>query len=468
MIFKEIIGYTYLHKPLVIVHFYHEKYKKLNCNLRLKVFIMAGQHGDEKYGQFAINRLMQLLTDNCNLQMESFFEIAFLKNANPDGSIQNQRTNAIGLDLNRDHLRLESNETKAIHSFVRDWNPHIIIDIHNYPPRRKHLIAKNLIYYHDIFIDVPTNPASITSTTIDHLPNYNTIINDFFDFVKLYLKNQDILCERYTIVKPSGIVRHSTIDIVDARNSLSTRYGNLTILLEGKNPAKRDGQKGKEHIINAQFQALSIILKWLSISVNRNYFLTNLNDKRTSSIGDKVAIRSKYNKNKSNFTMTFKDSITKLPIEIDLNDYSSYLEVTKYIKLPNAYAVPLHNSQIIEILKRHGFVENKLPDNQDINIEYYYYTSSVGNDNPTISSRKFLNDDNSIIKELKKKSFVKIKKKIKTLNNYIIYYISQPGGHFLAVLLEPRSKYGLYRYKDLGISYSTTSNDFYYPILRIV
>ena len=393
-------------------------------------------------------------------------EIALLINANPDGSIQNRRSNAIGIDLNRDHLRLESKETKAIHSFVRSWDPHIIIDVHNYPPRRKHLIAKNLIYYHDIFIDIPTNPASITSTTINYLPNYNKIIKYFFDFVKLHLENQDILCERYTIVKPSGIVRHSTIDIVDARNSLSTRYNNLTILLEGKNPIKRDGERDKQHIINAQFQALSVIIKWLLIPENKIYFLTNFNKMKLSSTADRVAIRSKYNKNyqnKSNIIMTFKDSITKSPITIDLSSYSSCLEVTKYIKLPCAYAVPLQNSKIIEILKRHGFIETRLHANQYIDIECYYYLNTVDSNNPSNTYSKFLNVNNKP-KEMKKKSFVKIKKKIKTLNDYIIYYISQKGGHFLAILLEPRSKYGLHRYKDLGISYSTTSKNFCYPV----
>jgi hypothetical protein len=112
--------------------------------------------------------------------------------------------------------------------------------------------------------------------------------------------------------------------------------------------------------------------------------------------------------------LTFKDSIKKLPIIIDLDNYSTCLEVTKYIKLSCAYAVSIHNSKIIEILKRHGFKENRLPSNQDVNIERYYYLNAIGNDNPSSSYRQFLNDDDNASKDMEKKSYVKIKQKVKT------------------------------------------------------
>ncbi len=470
MINKKIIGYSHLNKPLIVVHFNNNKDKNSFINPKLKIFILAGQHGDETYGPVAASRLTLLFEKNENKHLQSSLEIAVLIDANPDGSEQNTRLNAMGLDLNRDHLRLDSREAEAIHSFVGYWKPHIIIDVHNYPSRRKHLIVKNLIYYHDIFIDIPTNPASITSSTNNQLPNYDEIITDFFEFVKLQLKNQNIVCERYTIVKPSGKVRHSTIDIVDARNSLSTRYNNLTILLEGKNPIKRHGERGKEHIINAQIQALFTIIKWFLIPKNKNYFLSNFNNIVIPSRSDNVAIRSRYienYQNKSNITMDFKDSITKLPITIALNNYSFELKVTRYIKLPYAYAVPLNNAQINGILKKHGFIETRLAVDQDVDVEYYYYYIDTNNNNSSNPHEQFV-DDNNKLQEIKNKSFLTIKKKIQTLNNYTLYHTSQEGGHFLAILLEPRSKYGLYRHKDLGISYSADSKNNFYPILRIV
>ncbi|MFG0274091.1 MAG: M14 family metallopeptidase [Phycisphaerales bacterium] len=41
-----------------------------------------------------------------------------------------QRPNAQGLDLNRDHIKLESPEARAMAGLITAWNPHLVIDTH--------------------------------------------------------------------------------------------------------------------------------------------------------------------------------------------------------------------------------------------------------------------------------------------------------------------------------------------------
>jgi hypothetical protein len=41
-----------------------------------------------------------------------------------------QRPNAQGLDLNRDHVKLESPEARAQAAFLSEWDPHVVIDTH--------------------------------------------------------------------------------------------------------------------------------------------------------------------------------------------------------------------------------------------------------------------------------------------------------------------------------------------------
>lgn len=43
---------------------------------------------------------------------------------------QGQRETASGLDLNRDFMKLDAPETRALMSFVREWDPHVFIDTH--------------------------------------------------------------------------------------------------------------------------------------------------------------------------------------------------------------------------------------------------------------------------------------------------------------------------------------------------
>ncbi len=52
--------------------------------------------------------------------------------SNQDGPEQGMgfRTNARGLDLNRDHLKLDSAEARALIGLVNAWRPHLHVDNH--------------------------------------------------------------------------------------------------------------------------------------------------------------------------------------------------------------------------------------------------------------------------------------------------------------------------------------------------
>src|SRR5262245_53292381 len=41
-----------------------------------------------------------------------------------------QRPNAAGLDLNRDYLKLEAAETRALVALMDEWDPHVVVDLH--------------------------------------------------------------------------------------------------------------------------------------------------------------------------------------------------------------------------------------------------------------------------------------------------------------------------------------------------
>lgn len=427
----ETIGFSGKRRPLTVVYLGHH-------DSPLRIFIIAGQHGDEKYGRKAVIRLITSLGNSFNLYFPSV-RVAILLDANPDGSFRKSRTNESGIDLNRDHQRLDSDETLTIHRFVRAWKPHLIIDVHNYPSKRKHLLAKNLIINYDVFIDIPTNPA--ISLSVDDTPK-----NEFLKTIQSNLKSLDIICERYTIVKPLGRVRHSTPDVIDARNSLSLRYNTFTVLLEGRNPTREEGKAGKEHVISAQYQALCAILNW----VQKHQKLFTNSRKYVPSEKDRIAIRSKYRRADHPFRMSFKNSITKMIDTVTFPKYTPYLEITKYIELPSAYAVPWDKTKVIEILRRHRFLSQFSNLSKVEHVEYYIIQSVKPSTRENRSPRKIL---------------VLVKTEQKRLHNFIIFPIKQEGGHSLAVFLEPESKYGLHRYNDMNLSIVPNSH---YPILRVL
>lgn len=423
----EIIGYSENKKPMNVVYLGDKSQDKQH----LRVFIIAGQHGDERHSRVSVNRIMSDMNFNMKLPL---LQLAILPDANPDGSHQRTRANANGIDLNRDHQRLESEETRLIHSFVRKWKPHLIIDVHNYPSKRKHLLANNHVICQDVFLDIPTN----MSIQLDQIKSAQLL-----NVIKSELESSRISCDRYTIITPTGRVRHSTPDVTDARNSLALRYNVLTILLEGRDPTRGDDPTIKEHLIAAQTSALYSILEWAQANKDSLF-----NSKPCiPSEKDSIVISSKYVKPNDDIKIKLRNSITKKIETVSFPKYTPNLEATKSVELPTAYAIPVTKVKVIEILSRHGFKSQYSDSN--LHVQYYIVKSAQESKNKNKSARNVV---------------VETRTEHRRLDDYVIFPIRQEGGNTLAVFLEPESKYGLSRYADLNLPLLPNS---IYPVLRI-
>ncbi len=409
------IGNSFLGNSLIVNFVGDEKSS-------FRIFIIAGQHGDETYSMEAVSKLIEYYRpiSKCS------FYAAILSKANPDGYKNHSRMNAQSIDLNRDHLLLQSKESEAIHAFVRQWRPQIVIDVHNYPSRRKHLLKKRLIINQDIFLDVPTNPAVIANLS-------DKKINDFIEKVKSDLYNQGFSCERYLIFQKSGKIRHSTLDLKDARNSLALRYGVFSIILEGKEPLKKEGISGKNKTIESQFCALQSIIEYLVKNRDNFDFKPHVSVK-----GELVPIRQKYINSQKTIEIEIKNSKTKDPSKKKFQNYYSDIEISRFISLPMAYGIPNYMTELIKLMKKHGFSSSK--NYKFSKHQRYYYKIS----------------EKSSKKQIKKKTITE------QISNYTVFPINQPGGRFLAILLEPQSKFGLHRFSELKYP-----KNLEYPIIRI-
>jgi Zinc carboxypeptidase len=113
---------------------------------KIRVFIQANIHAGEVEGKEATQLLLRALArgehaawfDSLVLLVAPIYnadgnERVKLTNRGPqNGPVggTGQRANAQGLDLNRDHMKLESPEARSLVGVFRDYDPQVVIDLH--------------------------------------------------------------------------------------------------------------------------------------------------------------------------------------------------------------------------------------------------------------------------------------------------------------------------------------------------
>jgi len=92
------------------------------------VLFVCAQHGDEPAGREAC---LQAARDYAGASRET--TVLIVPTANPDGFAAGRRHNTDGVDINRDHSRLTTPETRALAAVIRDYRPDVLGDMHEYP-----------------------------------------------------------------------------------------------------------------------------------------------------------------------------------------------------------------------------------------------------------------------------------------------------------------------------------------------
>ncbi|MCA1651616.1 MAG: hypothetical protein LC753_15525 [Acidobacteria bacterium] len=113
---------------------------------KLRVYIQGNIHGGEVEGKESAQMLLRDLAQGKHAEWLQSMVLLVAPIYNADGNErialnnrgpqhgpmggQGQRPNAQGLDLNRDHMKLDSPEARAVVRLMNDYDPHVSIDLH--------------------------------------------------------------------------------------------------------------------------------------------------------------------------------------------------------------------------------------------------------------------------------------------------------------------------------------------------
>ncbi len=426
------IGRSVEGRPIVAeVHGGHEA--------KTRVVVLAGQHGDEPGAREAARRLSADPPGAAGAALtDGRLALAVIPEANPDGAARSSRTNAHGVDLNRDHRELSAPETRAVHRFLSSFAPHLLLDVHNFPARRSHLLPRWGEIGYDVLLGRPTNPAIELGPRDRSLARLERSIGG-------HLERQGYSWHRYVIFQRSGRVRPSTLTTRDARNGVALRFEIPTLLVEGRAGRASMPPETARRLAAALEEAVRA-----AIEATAEHPLDPPDPRGAAARpGSSVPVRSRWGSPRPGGPFLFLDPATgERRDRIQLPCVPGPVPAGPTL-VPEAYAVPLRLRPVLGVLERHAFVSEDGAARSSRLVESYRRVgerSAPGADGGGSVSAGW-------VASLDRRS----------LGAYRLFPTAQLGGVALCLWLEPRSRFRLN-----GPETGPLDEEPEYPILRVM
>ncbi len=453
------------------------------------LFLTASQHGNE---QSAKEAALWLIRDIAAGELKPLLKKAnflIIPQANPYGNQFDRRQNEQDLDLNRDHVKLESEAVKAIHRVFRQWMPEVTMDVHE----------KGDDYYR-VSIGCVSN-ANISARLQEFSrekilaavgKNLEKKRIPFFE----YLVTQEMGLDSSAGVsyRPEELAgreemkRYSTTDLNDGRNSLGI-YETLSFIQEG---ASRHDLETIEQRTRWQYLGIRYFAEAVAdygteiLALVRKLRVDLVASAKTYAEANLTHLQMDYVRDEKQPILTLKKfERTESPVRgilkvdkkagealtaADVSPYSFPSEqkvVTEVVKnwfpgvaptvsvpRPLGYIIAARHQDVVENLLDHGILVETFTRDMALEVEAY----AVGEVIP--AKYDYLPPEKIGVE----------KRVLSIVAKRGDYYVScaQPGASLIPCLLEPHSQYGLIRYWAFKLVPETGNIYAFYRVVKPV
>jgi len=123
------------------------------------VVVLAGlQHGNEPASGEAMLVLARELALGSLRPLLDRLTVVIIPHSNPDGAYYFRRSPYANTDINRDHVKVDLPETRALHRLVNEFEPHMFVDAHEFSVATRWIEKFGVIQSYDLLVQYATNP----------------------------------------------------------------------------------------------------------------------------------------------------------------------------------------------------------------------------------------------------------------------------------------------------------------------
>lgn len=392
------------------------------------IWIQGQIHGNEPASGESTLVLAQWLAEGKLGDVLDNVNVAIVPRVNPDGSYYFKRFTANDMDANRDYLKVEYPEVQAIHQSIDDYEPEVILDVHEYtvnPAPLKKVGANGSIASYDLLISSAKNlniPEQLR-TASDQL----LLPNVFKTLEKEKLSYHDY----YTLATSDDGVLTATEGSTEARigrNALGLK-NTMTYLIEtrGINIGRTDFNRR----VFAQATAQAAFIKTTAEQASKvkkavKQAETEIVQKgRKANDNDKIVITSE-NKLVKDQKLTVVDLAKAKMVDAPIDWLDSTDAYPTLVRdRPTAYILPPEYKNIAKKLQLLGVEVKKLKKPMKVAVESYKINDLIVSAELESghSTREVTTNVTSITRDFPKGSYV--------------FDMAQPDANFISLALEP-------------------------------